>query len=574
MSFEDPEFPILDEDEDGLTGFVSPDRTRTSSFFTDSHNFTIKGGHFAVHNHISTEQGAPRGRPKAFREIDWCDIFLEDNLDVARVRAAAPGRCSVRRNIYSAKIEGQQNPDKTVVIYEGDGAKQVCTPSQHKHKQGFRIVSLIRRGTKTSRSIFECDTPVFYNCLGYHILLACTPQFSIVRVDLVPIERVIEVYSHEPITKIYFHNFLVHGFLHHAAELTRMLQVETLTTSDDCSLWLNTAGQLCIELGRRRQFLQLTGPYDFQEPRLLAATTDLIPAHQLLDIVENLTLDGFYSYLVDGRAFQLSLEKGTSVKVRPGSVIGVRLPRHERLTADEIHLSLLNEYTSRDVKEVAFLNETNFTLSIQGQGRMMESGWIRAKIPRYTGTGKVKSIQTHLRVDIFCASKLFASQAVYIFNHTKDYSPSNFYFMVNFISIEYALMPTRKRTRLRGRVSLFLPPAKYFLSPDGTQLQFSNQPPYWSFQHSGNSPLSPEEAAIFGLPSVETKIRMAGIYYSPQFYESIAQFHRHKGFDATSQDVARKMGYQLFHLVDDEKDPVQHSRRLWFNSVSVVEYIH
>ncbi|KAK7033806.1 hypothetical protein R3P38DRAFT_731970 [Favolaschia claudopus] len=365
MSSEDPEFPILDEDEDVHTEMVSPGCTRTSSFFANSHNFTIKGGHFAIHNHVSAEQGVPRGRPKAFREIDWCDIFLEDNLDVVRARVASSGRCSVLRNIYSAKIEGQHNPDKTIVIYEGDDAKQTWYQdiSKYLRVRHPRVLQLF--GLSYSGGMYAA---IFH------------------RQNIVPIEPLFEDYSREPITKLYFLAFLHDTFLYHSAELARMLQVQKLTTPDDCSLWLNTARQLYIELGRRESFFHYgvnygdLGPAHIQQP-LSVTSTGLIPAHKFLEIIEDLTLKQFYYNLMPEQSFHFTLENGTSVKIRPGSVIGLCLPQHERLTADEIQLSLLNEYASRDVKEVAFLNElegADFDLSIQGQGRMMENGWIRA----------------------------------------------------------------------------------------------------------------------------------------------------------------------------------------------------
>ncbi|KAK7033807.1 hypothetical protein R3P38DRAFT_3185713 [Favolaschia claudopus] len=555
MSFEDAEFPILDEDEDVYPEMVSPERTRTSSFFANSHDFTIKGGHFAIHNHISAEQAAPRGRPKAFRKINWCDIFLEDNLDVVRARVAASGRCSVLRNVYSAKIEGQQNPEKTVVIYEGDGAKQTWYEDISKYLR-LRLVSCPTLPNHINIIDHRSQTPSCFTTV--RVIIFCW------HVDLVPIECIAERYRHEPITGIYFFNFLIQEYDYHAAELARMLQVEKLTTCDDCSLWLNTAGQLCIELGRCKQFLRLVAysancASNYRQP-LLVASTELIPGDQFLEIIENLTLQGFYKNPPAEPRFYVTMEKGTSAKVRPGSVIGLRLPLHEKLTVKDIQLSLLDQYASRDVKEVAFLHEgCSLTLSIGGQGSMMQNGWIRAKIPQYIGTRIARSIQTHLKTYVHSARALLASQAAYISNHTQNYSPLNFYFMVTFISIGFALMPTRKRTRLGGRVSLFLPPAKDYLSSDGTRLQYSNQAPYWSFHPSGDSPLAPEEAATLGLPSVETKILIIGIYYSPQFYESIAQFYRHKGFGPASQDVAREMVYPLYHLVDDETDPVQQS---------------
>jgi hypothetical protein len=176
--------------------------------------------------------------------------------------------------------------------------------------------------------------------------------------------------------------------------------------------------------------------------------------------------------------------------------------------------------------------------------------------------------------------RALASQANYIFSRDKNYSPWDVYCKSQFclflyidlllpvattsIFFFFSLQPTSQPNELRDKAFLFLPPLMDFLSPDGTRFQYPTRTPYWSLNLSGDPPLAPAHEIALGLPSVKLEIVMEGRYYSPQVYEAIREFHQHKGFNPESQDVARKLGDELYHLVNDEMDPdTQPSRRTY-----------
>jgi hypothetical protein len=66
--------------------------------------------------------------------------------------------------------------------------------------------------------------------------------------------------------------------------------------------------------------------------------------------------------------------------------------------------------------------------------------------------------------------------------------------------------------------------------------------------------LSMEEANNFGLPTLKWEIKVAGYSWDGSLYAGLRQFHRGKGFDPESQDLARHLGYPLYQI-SSERDP-------------------
>ncbi|KAJ7927327.1 hypothetical protein B0H13DRAFT_1598805 [Mycena leptocephala] len=73
-------------------------------------------------------------------------------------------------------------------------------------------------------------------------------------------------------------------------------------------------------------------------------------------------------------------------------------------------------------------------------------------------------------------------------------------------------------------------------------------PAYWSLDPSGAERLSPEEAAELGFPSIRSLTSIYIDSWDADVYAALRQFHRAKGFDPDSQDVARHLGYPLYQL--------------------------
>lgn len=75
-------------------------------------------------------------------------------------------------------------------------------------------------------------------------------------------------------------------------------------------------------------------------------------------------------------------------------------------------------------------------------------------------------------------------------------------------------------------------------------------PAYWSVDSSGVERLSTKTAARLGFPSIQLCAKMNGRWWDASVYAGLRRFHRAKGFDPDSQDVARHLGYRLYHEGD------------------------
>ncbi|KAJ7858600.1 hypothetical protein B0H13DRAFT_1471805, partial [Mycena leptocephala] len=67
-------------------------------------------------------------------------------------------------------------------------------------------------------------------------------------------------------------------------------------------------------------------------------------------------------------------------------------------------------------------------------------------------------------------------------------------------------------------------------------------PAYWSLDPAGVKRLGTEEAVHFGFPSIELTTTVFGRSWDASVYAGLRQFHRAKGFDPDSQEVASHLG--------------------------------
>ncbi|KAJ7340577.1 hypothetical protein DFH08DRAFT_658284, partial [Mycena albidolilacea] len=96
-------------------------------------------------------------------------------------------------------------------------------------------------------------------------------------------------------------------------------------------------------------------------------------------------------------------------------------------------------------------------------------------------------------------------------------------------------------------VFLFLcPPTDFQIGP--SSFKWPECPAYWSLDPFGTDPLSWEDAANLGFPSLQLFTRIRGRSWDAGVYAGLRQFHQAKGFDPESQDVARHLGQPLLEL--------------------------
>ncbi|KAJ8089590.1 hypothetical protein PM082_014846 [Marasmius tenuissimus] len=110
--------------------------------------------------------------------------------------------------------------------------------------------------------------------------------------------------------------------------------------------------------------------------------------------------------------------------------------------------------------------------------------------------------------------------------------------------------PSKCRRRHQQVIYLFVPPPSFNLSRGKTSLLH-----YWSFQEDGHSHLLPELCCDLGLPfELNFNNRPCGSRsWSTHDYKLIHQYQTLQGFDSTTTDFARHLGYDgnIFQPLDD-----------------------
>jgi hypothetical protein len=104
---------------------------------------------------------------------------------------------------------------------------------------------------------------------------------------------------------------------------------------------------------------------------------------------------------------------------------------------------------------------------------------------------------------------------------------------------------------------LFLCPLTELQSDRPTRMCLPACPAYWSLKPSGAQPLSTDEAERLGFPTIELIMEVQGMYLVGSSYSGLRQLYQGKGFDACSQDVARKLGYPLYQVSKQFTSPVE-----------------
>lgn len=74
-------------------------------------------------------------------------------------------------------------------------------------------------------------------------------------------------------------------------------------------------------------------------------------------------------------------------------------------------------------------------------------------------------------------------------------------------------------------------------------------PAYWSLDLSGVERLGTEEATRYGFPSIQLITQANGHSWDASVYAGLREFHRGKGFDPDSQEVAHHLGYPRYQVM-------------------------
>ncbi|KAF8214543.1 hypothetical protein K438DRAFT_881727 [Mycena galopus ATCC 62051] len=180
---------------------------------------------------------------------------------------------------------------------------------------------------------------------------------------------------------------------------------------------------------------------------------------------------------------------------------------------------------------------------------ILKNGWIRVN-----SACVAEKYRCFLYFDHRC-SQGWLAQAYHIFNSLNIKSNLDDYFLVNNM---------RSCLHLLGPIEN-LPPGYLFLCP---LAEFETDLPecftipdctaYWSVDPSGAERLSADEARTLGLPEIHSRTEVLIKYWDCSDYDGICQFHKAKGFDPYSQDVAIELGYPVFQVSCQRDDIFAH----------------
>ncbi|KAJ7707009.1 hypothetical protein B0H14DRAFT_3172787 [Mycena olivaceomarginata] len=189
--------------------------------------------------------------------------------------------------------------------------------------------------------------------------------------------------------------------------------------------------------------------------------------------------------------------------------------------------------------------DSGWMITNQEEALVMDNGWTRIHLSDIPDHDIYRSIDIPDR-DLMMRNWLV--QANHIFNHLSISSNYKNYVVVQ--AIEYRLTICNTGTAIPPGY-LFLCPLRDLQSDDPSSYQNPDFPAHWSLDPLGTEYLSAEEAEEFGFPSLEFTMEVGGESWDESVYTGLRQFHRRKGYDPYSQDLAKELGYQLFQVLPE-----------------------
>ncbi|KAJ7256638.1 hypothetical protein C8J57DRAFT_1344025 [Mycena rebaudengoi] len=483
-----------------------------SGFFPGSHHFTVAGGTF---NNITKNYTSAPTVPSDFRMIPLGDIDLQREIRLHKLEGSLVvdrrrERASVRR-VYSARVDGR-NALTTVAMYQGPRAEEEWRQDIAKHRS-IRHPTIVQMcGAASSGDVHA----TFYHG------------------DLIPFQHFLDLHRHSPVLTVYIQAFCFAEF-----SGLREYFFSTFQTSlyeEQCTFWIRrSTGRLCADLIPSNLSLSRFSSHERPTLDLWQGMFSLNTPHMEAKVIDSLTLQQFHAICRWDLAQWQMAGISTPVTVHFGAL----------LVTSGSDSDYLNEVVSSSYIRIHSPHWKTFqdwadTSAPGAQGQAAEDGWTRFN------SGDVSDNLINLRLNLRMEqhSESWLSQANHIFGClgiTSDYA-------------DYALV---QDASLNVTISEALepPPQGYlFVCPEKdlqigpSSFRLPDCPAYWSLDPSGAERLNPEEAAELGFPSIELNTTIFADSWSADVYAGLRQFHRAKGFDPDSQDVAQHLGYSLYQL--------------------------
>ncbi|KAJ7679342.1 hypothetical protein DFH06DRAFT_1465460 [Mycena polygramma] len=505
------------ESNSTLTNFESA--SCGGAMFCGSQNFSVTGGTFT---NITKHYTSVPNLPSDFRMIPLGDIDLQHEIR-QNGRSSVVHRRQERaklRKVYSAKIDGRTS-EMALAVYQGDGAEEEWREDIAKYMSVRHPNILQIRGAASSGGI---HATLFHD-------------------DLIPYRDFLDQYRHLPISTVYISGSSATGFMNADSYFHRVFRQSLY--EHECTFWIaRSTGRLCVDLVCSHWS---TG-HPFRLGRLEVINSggqDLLTTiNQTATVIDSLTLEQYHRICY----IQLSRTR----------VLHLSTPRTVNLGA--LMFGPSNDLNHVDsLMEVAVVSEIRVVLCqwyLAGvEGNIMQDGWTRFNSDAVEDLISLEIGSRH--------HGYWLNQANFIFERLHISSDFEKYRLVNDVIFHITFTSIAEET---ATGYLFLCPTENFQTAP-LSFQWPDCPFYWSLDPSGTERLSMEEAAHLGFPTAHLSMQIEASSWDTGVYAGLRQFHRAKGFDPETQDVAQHLGQPLYRLSsevdaafshgDKKKSPVE-----------------
>ncbi|KAF7352136.1 Kinase-like protein [Mycena venus] len=479
-------------------------------------NYDINTRHFSVH--LLTNYRPDDTHIGAFRTIRLGDINLLKEIRL-NGQSGAVGRrrqeASVRR-MYYAKLEGRDSGRMTVAIYQGDGAQEewgqhVAKHESIRHPNIAQVYGLVRTG--------GLRATVFHD-------------------ELIPFQQFLDRFRHSPILTAYIHAYSTTEW----NETREYCYSSGVIDCHNSSFWVRPTGQLCLDLVRNAEpetDFEAVDLMDFIFPRIEGLSLDSLDASSAeAEVISSSGLNDYLQICSQPPIAQFwTLSVSTRLPMCPGSIIF-----HSTWQPEAFFKITGPPSIEGDFK----ISRWYMPTTSKSQGEVMDNSWIRHDSRRIPSSFQVEINLPH-KGDVWLA------QANHFFAQCQITSHFQYYVFIEAINFSIRCLPNPCNDH-EPQGYLFLCPPKDFRSGP-VSFQWPTLPAYWSLDPSGATPLSNKDATTLGFPMIHIGTFLRGSSWNKSVYEGLHKFHRGKGFNPESPDVAIYLGSPLYELSGEVVGP-------------------
>ncbi|KAF7353272.1 MFS general substrate transporter [Mycena sanguinolenta] len=459
--------------------------------------------------------GHPEARePSVFRTIPRGDVKLLKEVCL-RTTSGVVGRQSrgvgVWRTVYHAEIRGDPGT-VTVAMYQGDSAEEEWRKDIAKYESIWHPYIMQLCGLVNTKRLYAM---VFHD-------------------ELIPFPQFLGCFEHSPILRAYITAYCTTEF----NEASDYIDHVSPKISKDLSVWIRSAtGELCLDLAQGGPSMSSRfarwRPIDRLRVMIRLENLSLDAPDSEDAIISSLSEDQYHEICSQPSVAQFQqLQVSTEHPVGPGI-----------FRLDSQHGTFV-----RITEPLQILPDEELDWSNHGNGpdELLPNSWIRYNFPRMFAL----KLELNLWFLSYEIQKAWLAQANHIFAEIQEPENVEDYVCVDYV--QFILRIPYKPNIPEGY--LFVCPPQDFCTntePHANSYQWPACPAYWSLDPSGAVRLSTEDARILGFPAIHIETIIVGLSWDRSIYGGLRRFHKGKGHNPESQEVARQLGYPLFEVLSD-----------------------